>query len=402
MKKLVLLLDEWKNDRNFVGSELELIKKNFEVTIVCNDFSEKDKFPFPDDVNVYFYNRKSGIALIKALIKCFFDVDFYKEILNLKKDEFSMQKLSEVIRFYANAELFFLFLKDNKLIYSDAIYYSYWYFYKCFAITNHKKEICNSKIITRTHEYDLFTVSIPSGYQPFKYAMNRELDSIVFIAEQGRQYYLEKYGFNQSDKYKLYHLGTKNYPKRNPYEKQDKFVIASCSSVIERKRVGLIVEALSEINDINIEWIHFGTGDLFDNINTMCKDLLDKKANIVYELKGYTKHDDIMNYYHENSVDAFIMTAKSEGNPVSVMEAMSFGIPIISVNVCNMPNMVKGNGILTADDNASSISEAIREIANASESVISDYRNKSRQIWEEDYQEDANNERFVNEVLLKL
>jgi len=44
-------------------------------------------------------------------------------------------------------------------------------------------------------------------------------------------------------------------------------------------------------------------------------------------------HNDVLNYYASNPVDVFINTSSSEGLPVSIMEAMSFGIPVIATNV---------------------------------------------------------------------
>lgn len=404
MRKLYLFLDNWNNDKNFAGSEIELIKNHFDVSIICNE-DDTDKKDLLDGVNYYFYKRTGGAKLIKALLTALFDKETYKEIKNLKNESNKKQKLSEIIRFYINAELFYDFLKENGLVGNDenAIYYSYWYFYKCFALTKHKKELKGSRIITRTHEYDLFTVSIPSGYQPFKYAMDKQLDKLIFISEHGRQYYLSRYGFKASDKYGLYHLGTKRYSESSVYKRQDKFVIASCASVIKRKRVDLIVDALGTINDKEIEWVHFGSGDLFDEVKEKASKLLDCKNNISYKFMGYTKHDDVMKFYRENSVDAFLMTAVSEGNPVSVMEAMSFSIPIISCSICNMPNVIKGNGILISENpDAKELSMAIKKLCELSDEEILKLRNKSKEIWENDYVEDKNNQKFLDEVLLKL
>lgn len=402
MKKLLLFLDEWKNDKNFVASELDCFKNQFEVTVICNDFKDKDSFTYPEGVKFFFYKRKGGIKIIIHLLKMIFDFEFYKELRNLKDEDEKISKISEIVRFYINAECFYDFLKKNKLITKEeTFYYSYWYFYKCFAITKHRKDL-NGQFITRTHQYDLYTESIPTGYHPFKYAMDKNLDKIVFIAEHGRQYYLEKYGFNSGEKYALYHLGTKDYGKSNPYVKRDEIVLASCSSVIPRKRVNYIVEALSQIDTVKIKWVHFGTGELFEDLKKQAKDLLDKKDNISYELMGYTKHDDIMKYYKENSIDAFVMVAVSEGNPVSVMEAMSFGIPVISYNICNMPNMVIGNGLLI-DEKASpkELAECIEKFSGFDDETISKFRQTSRDIWERDYNQEINNKKFIEEVILQ-
>lgn len=403
MRKIIILLDDWISNKNFIGTELELIKQHFDTTVVC-DYNENLKnSDFPDGINFVQYKREKSLSIIPALLKAVFDKETWQEVLRLKSESNKLSKISEIIRFYINSELFYNFLKRQNLISdnTDALYYSYWYFFKCFAITNHRKS-SKMNIITRTHEYDLYTVSIPSGYQPFKYAMDKNLDRVIFIAEHGRQYYLNRYGFKPSDKYMLCHLGTKDYGTLNPYKKTDTLSIVSCSSVIKRKRVDLILNALSEVNNVNIEWTHFGNGDEFESLKTMATEKLDSKGNIKYNLLGYTKHETVMKYYCENSVDLLIMAAISEGNPVSVIEAMSFGIPIISANICNMPNLIKGNGILLSENpSPTELAKAIESFATLDDETIEKMRTLSRTLWEKDYQESENIEYFIGNVLLQ-
>lgn len=407
MRKLYLLLDEWNNDKNFVYSELEQIKKYFDVTVICNELPNKDEYKFPENVQFQFYTRKGGLRTAVALAKSIFDPETWKEFSRLKGEKGKLAKISEIVRFYINAELFFDYLKQNKNVTkdSDAIFYSYWYFWKCFAITKHRRDLPKICVVTRTHEYDLFTVSIPSGYQPFKYSMDRDLDKIIFISEHGRDYYIDKYTKRieeKDSKYLLYHLGTKDYGQ-NPYVRGSVLNLVSCSSVIPRKRVDSIIGALTQIDKIKINWVHFGDGELIEELRNKARILLRDKNNITYEFKGYTKHEDIMEYYKNNSIDAFVMVAISEGNPVSVMEAMSFGIPIVSCNICNMSNVVKGCGVLIPEcDIEGNLPEAIKKIYSEGDEIINNYRNRAREIWENEYQEDKNNYRFLNEVLLRL
>ena len=179
--------------------------------------------------------------------------------------------------------------------------------------------------------------------------------------------------------------------------------LVSCSNVIPIKRVDLIVKALSEVKNISIEWIHFGDGELLEKIKSDAEKLLKPCKNISYSLVGRVQNNDIMKYYSENSVDAFLMVSESEGNPVSVMEAMSFGIPIISYDICNMSNIVKGCGILIPENATyETLSKSIEEFAKEDDEVISKYRRRAREIWEKEFRGDENSKRFIDEVLLAL
>ena len=71
MRELVLLLDEWNNDKNFVLNELELIKSKFTVTVVCNDSDLKNNYSYPDSVKFIFYKRNISINILLKICSIF-------------------------------------------------------------------------------------------------------------------------------------------------------------------------------------------------------------------------------------------------------------------------------------------------------------------------------------------
>ncbi|MDO4189559.1 MAG: glycosyltransferase, partial [Lachnospiraceae bacterium] len=104
-------------------------------------------------------------------------------------------------------------------------------------------------------------------------------------------------------------------------------------------------------------------------------------------------------YYFENSIDAFILTSNTEGNPVSVIEAMSFGIPIISTNICNMPNLVSDNGLLISENpDPYELSDAITRLSRMSKDDVSKMRIASRNRWEKEYKAENNCREFAMEL----
>ncbi|MCR5419590.1 MAG: glycosyltransferase [Lachnospiraceae bacterium] len=415
VKSLYLLLDEWDNDRNFVGKELELISQKYDVTVIANSASTS----LNPNVKYSIYKRPGKLKAIISLLKMLFDKDALAEVGRVfKEDRNRTARLSETVRFYVNADLFGGYLKDNGFLKDDAIYYSYWFFWKCYAVTRVIEKYKGSKVITRTHEYDLYDYTSPSGYQPFKTAMDEKLDSIIFIAEHGRDYYLDKYNKEPGEKYKLYRLGTRREKKPeqfdgdndltdgNPVNEVTKssyvFNLVSCSSIIPRKRVGKIAEALSCIDDIRIKWIHFGTGELEEEVKYLSGRLLNK-TNIDYEFKGYVTNEELHKFYINNPVDVFINASSSEGNPVSVMEAMSYGIPVIAPDICNFPNMIRDCGILINEKcEAEDIAEAISKFCNMPYEQRRLLGRKAYECWDEKFNADKNDRRFVEEVLDSL
>ena len=65
-----------------------------------------------------------------------------------------------------------------------------------------------------------------------------------------------------------------------------------------------------------------------------------------------------------NECDAYILPSYTEGLPVSILEAMSYGKPILSTPVGGIPEVVKENGILFQPGDLSAIRNAIDIIAS--------------------------------------
>ena len=407
MKKLYLLLDEWDSNRNFVGDELRLIREKYDVTIVCNSaYSDLE-----DGVRYLTYTRPSVLHALVSLLKGLADRELWHELgvaFRYRSDVCSKVagRISEAVRFYINADLFRGYMKEQGCMENGAIYYSYWNFWKCYAVTHIIDRYPGSRVISRIHGYELYDEQIPSGYQPFKNAMDAKLDKLIFVSETGKEHYLDKFGKTDSDKYVLYLLGTRNSLDREAclhgsYREGGKdFLLVSCSRIDSNKRVERIAKALSLINDLQLEWVHFGTGDLEDAVRSEASALLDNKVNIRYEFRGLVNNGIIHEFYRERMPDAFITASASEGNPVSVMEALSYGIPVIAPAICNFPNMIADCGILVSEEcSTEELADAVVKIAGMPGDDIRKIRYNARKRWENDFDADKNNRRFVEEVL---
>ena len=83
--------------------------------------------------------------------------------------------------------------------------------------------------------------------------------------------------------------------------------------------------------------MHIGGGPLLDELR---QNTQEHQPNLSVELTGTLNNSDILALYRKNYFDCFILLSASEGIPVSIMEALSSGIPIISTNVGGVPEIV--------------------------------------------------------------
>jgi glycosyltransferase involved in cell wall biosynthesis len=77
-------------------------------------------------------------------------------------------------------------------------------------------------------------------------------------------------------------------------------------------------------------WTHFGDGDEKAKIKTIL-DAFPKNGRAVF--LGMVQNTTVIQFYEKNPVDIFVNVSYSEGLPVSIMEALSFGIPCIATDV---------------------------------------------------------------------
>lgn len=104
-----------------------------------------------------------------------------------------------------------------------------------------------------------------------------------------------------------------------------------------------------------------------------------------YDLEDFVYYDGFVSGKKKetllNKCDAYILPSYTEGLPVSILEAMSYGKPILSTPVGGIPEVVKENGILFQPGDLSAIQEAIELIAT-NESKCKEMGLKSKEMIE--------------------
>jgi glycosyltransferase involved in cell wall biosynthesis len=119
-------------------------------------------------------------------------------------------------------------------------------------------------------------------------------------------------------------------------------------------------------------------GPFVDNSYNECLSLISelKIENSVEFTDVLLKED-----WHKKSedYDIFINTTNFDNTPVSVMEAMALGLPVVSTNVGGMPFLItdKKDGILVDNNNPLQMKNAITDILNANNTKLAqNARNK--------------------------
>lgn len=305
---------------------------------------------------------------------------------------------------------FISILITNQNIRTDNLVgYSYWFDKGAYSLSKLKKKNKLHIAISRAHSYDIYFWRHKSNYIPLKYYIYKNLDFVYFISEHGKNYFAQivKISDRFDNKIKLSRLGTIYYNKQNNksiIDKNQSFILLSCSHIIELKRIDRIINALSYLEDIAIKWIHIGHNWQQSNyeieIYEMAKKLLSQKNNIKYTFTGQMTKEQVISFYCENHIDLFINVSETEGLPVSIMEAMSFSIPVIATAVGGTPEIVNQNNgyLLPAHPDYKQIASAIRILLSKDKNEYEQLKLNAYNTWNNLYNAKKNYSDFAKEI----
>jgi len=281
--------------------------------------------------------------------------------------------------FAAHAVLVFEFLKKlNKTNKIDCIY-SYWLSIP-MAWKACRKYMPRIPIIARAHGVDLYTERVPDHYLLGQRQIIENVDRIFCVSEHGADYLKEKYP-GRKTRIEVSRLGVPDCPEGSAPSGDGKLHIVSCSYPVPVKRVSLIVEALSQ-SGIPVTWTHLGGGGLEDALKDLASRLL--SGSVQWTITGAMPHREILRFYRENPVDIFINVSSSEGLPVSIMEAMSCGIPVAATDAGGTRELVKHgkNGYLwPVDISPEMIMSTLESFYRMPEETRQAMRTAARDTW---------------------
>ena len=392
MKKLCLYTINFPygNSETFLESEVEILSKQFnEVHIFPIDCSgEKRKLPKNIKVHNVFVNVSPDANHSKVLLSNFFKVIglFFKEFVKGRVQKKYIVKLHYILAFFIRAKAIKTYLVEKNLI--DSIHYTYW-----FDMWSTCLSIANVKYITRAHGFDLFEERSKNGFIPFRDLQLKKVHEVYSVSKAGQLYLKDKYP-RFKEKIKVSYLGTSDCGVFS-LEKKNDVVMVSCSNVIQLKRLDKIVDSLCLLKR-ELKWVHFGDGPLLESVKELSKKI---PSNVKVSFLGRKTNREVLEYYKSNSVDLFINVSESEGLPVSIMEAISFGVPVVGTDVGGTSEIVGAQtGVLIEKDFTSK--ELVEIFENKIDEMKSDeFRLGVRKFWENNFNAKENYIKFTTELL---
>ena len=376
----------------FLETEIKYLSKSFDQIFIIPLQISRKKRCLPENVEVIKLHfepppKSKGFGNIgKWFIYCLNDII-------RSKNKKNMLHLLSKLSYYAG--VLYDYLDRNKI--TNAIHYTYWFDHHATLLSILKSKNKIQYFISRAHGYDLYNERRNEGYIPFRKLQLQYVTKLCLISRNGLKYITEKYP-KYKTKYKLSYLGINNDISSTEGKQTPPYLLVSCSRIVDIKRVDKIVESLALIKDIPVKWAHFGDGPLFGEIKKLACQLLPDNIEVVFY--GHVDNKDIYNFYLTEKVDCFINLSSTEGLPVSIMEAISFGIPVVATDVGGSCEIVtsKVGTLLHSDFEVEDARDAILEIL-LTKSRDSLFRNGVYEFWRENFNADRNYPDFIDNIL---
>ena len=187
------------------------------------------------------------------------------------------------------------------------------------------------------------------------------------------------------------HLGTRELPDKSGEHSMNPLQLVSCSRVVDVKQVPMLARAIALLDASGhfVDWTHYGDGPELEEVKKICSSL--KGSSVRFP--GNLPNEILLDEYESTHFDLFINVSKSEGLPLSIMEACGCGIPVIATDVGGTHEIVSDgvNGyLLPALCSAEDVSNAVMRFDAIGDAEKTRMRIASRRVWENGFRTSSN------------
>jgi len=404
-KKLVLFTSGFPfgNSEPFLETEIDFLSDAFdEVIVMCPKNAYKEARMLPSNCITRTYSSELSIWDKLFSFVGIFSIFFWKELYILGfiyRKRFNLGILKTMLISRCQGRRVKQLCSDliqedkGKSIY---VFYSYWCDNAAIGLAMFHQRNREYNCYSRAHGWDVYFEVSSINYLPYRHFVVKNLSKLFPISDKGKSYISDVWKISELSKLQVSRLGV----NKQDFEvkKFPVFTIVSCSNMIPLKRIHLIIDALAQLNTEQIQWFHFGDGPLLEELKTYAKENL--PINIKYEFKGRWHNKELMDWYRQHQPDVFVNVSSSEGIPVSIMEAMSFGVPAIATDVGGTGELVnEKNGVLISENfTVSHLAQEITQLINYSKKRRQEIENASIDSWHNKYNSSYNYRQFITYI----
>jgi glycosyltransferase involved in cell wall biosynthesis len=214
------------------------------------------------------------------------------------------------------------------------------------------------------HAFDIYRTDVSPR------VLRRKIDDANFVVtiSESNQDLLEKVAAERRDKIRLLHNGIDLSAFRPaPTPTRPTFTILSVARLVEKKGLPYLIEACRHLRERGLDfqcWI-VGRGNQRPKLARM---ITEERLDKIVKLRGAVRQGEVPDLYR--SADLFVLPAivasdgNREGLPVSIVEALACGLPVVSTPVSGITEVVlhEHNGVLVPQRNPWELTDVLHRL----------------------------------------
>lgn len=282
--------------------------------------------------------------------------------------------------------------------------YSYW-FYLTAGVGAELKQRWQADhdvlLVSRGHGYDVNVKASAVGYLPLRQYLLEHVDALHPVSDATTEYMRRTYP-RYAAKVSTRRLGSPGHEAQIT-ARQVPLHIVTVSTIRPLKRLDLVGEAIQQLVSKypDIRWTHLGSGKTPSARKLTARWEATLGTDTV-DFVGHLSNADVHRWYRQNPATAFVNASTSEGVPVSIMEAMSYGLPVIATDVGGTRELFTRSmfaGLLPADLTAGDLAAALESLTAMDADAYRAAAGASQSSWANAWHAEDNFRSFVQDLL---
>lgn len=238
----------------------------------------------------------------------------------------------------------------------------------------------NVKVLFTVHGSS-FTPGVGKNRERFAKIVERALipftDKIIFVSRFDRDLWnTQLRGFQKKNKGIVIHNGVEDQQWPSETHATDKLELCMAARFVTPKNQELLINTIKKSalsGRVHVTFL--GEGEFLEK----CKQLVGS-ATASFSFMGVVK--DVAQYYQH--ADIVVLISNFEGLPISLIEALPLGKPIIASNVGGIPEIVSAANGFRVDNTQESIGRCLEEAINKP-GLLAKMGENSRRLYEQDF-----------------
>lgn len=305
----------------------------------------------------------------------------------------TFKHLAMDLRFFSNAIDVYQRVRNqlkaaNLAQFDSVVIYSYWFYTGVVVANLIKQELLAGKkvkLISRAHAYDVDEDDTPNKYIPGRDFLLAKVDEVYPISNYAARFLTERFP-QYENKVKVKRLGVPMSNRQRPALGTPTNLV-SVSHMAAYKRVHLIADAVAELEKLGyqVTWTHIGEFDKA-RFNAMQKYVDEKGLRSRVTLTGHMSNQEVQDFLKTADAHIFVNSSSGEGVPVTIMEALSNGIPVVATRAGGTAEIVhhgENGRTLPIECTGKDLAEQIAAVIDSTAVAYEQLSSRAREVWYE-------------------